>query len=679
MFRSLQLKWKISLIITFIAVIVMVAVSYLTYNNTSDMLLEQINSKIDIIQQSQKNTIADIFSQSERQVVQFAADQDVVNYLYMLHLTLEGDFKSDRLLKSFSYNVRNDSADLRKSIDNSITEIAFSYITSPDGIVLADSRLGEDDEMTDFIQVEKAEDEYKNTSSERIMSSDGENYLLLNSPIYRDNEDLVGYYVIAVPLDVLNKTLSQSYMEEANIQLINKEGIILNHTNTELIGSQCNDPWYLSHIKEGVKSAEVKTGSQYKIIQLLAEDRNMYLGIDVPIKVINDPVNKVRDSILLVAVIGVILIFVTGYFLIGWQLNPLKDLLKAFDLLGKGVIREGILLKDKDTERKDEIGVLSKAFNSMVLQLREVINNIIGAAGNVADSSQQLKVISDEVESSSEQVAEAIQEVASGADNQSENIDNINFKMKNLADGIDTMDRSNQDVETLSKEVNQATEKGQNEIEKVSQQMNNIKLSINEIASGINNLENISNEIDGILEIINSIANQTNLLALNAAIEAARAGEAGRGFNVVADEIRDLAEESASSAGKIRDLIEDIKSETKDATSKMGEGSRQIETGEKTVESARGAFNDIKASIEKVNRGIEKASQAVKSVSGESREITEGLDSIASISEETSASSEEVAASSQEQISYIEEMSSLADSFAAMADELNELIKRFEL
>ncbi|MTI61754.1 MAG: methyl-accepting chemotaxis protein [Firmicutes bacterium] len=679
MFKSLQLKWKISLIITFIAVIVMVVVSYLTYNNTSDMLLEQIDGKIGIIQQSQKNTIADIFSQSEKQVAQFAADRDVVNYLYMLHLTLEGDFKSDRLLKSFSYNVRNDSADLRKSIDSSITEIAFSYITSPDGIVLADSRMEEDDEMTDFIQVLMPEDEYKNTSSERIMSSDGENYLLFNSPIYRNNEDLMGYYVIAVPLSVLNKTLSQSYMADANIQLINKEGIVLNHTDTKLIGRECNDPWYLLQIKEGVNSVEEKTDRQYKIIQRLAEDRNLYLAIDVPIKVINEPVNKVRNSILMVAVIGVILIFVTGYFLIGWQLNPLKDLLKAFDLLGKGVIKEEVLLKDKDTERKDEIGILSKAFNSMVLQLREVINNIIGAAGNVADSSQQLKVISDEVESSSEQVAEAIQEVASGADNQSENIDNINFKMKNLAEGIDTMDRSNQDVETLAVEVNQATEKGQNEIEKVSQQMNNIRLSINEIASGINNLENISNEIDGILEIINSIANQTNLLALNAAIEAARAGEAGRGFTVVADEIRDLAEESASSAGKIRDLIEDIKSETKDATSKMGEGSRQIETGEKTVESARGAFDDIKASIEKVNRGIEKASQAVKSVSGESREITEGLDNIASISEETSASSEEVAASSQEQISYIEEMSSLADSFAAMADELNGLIKRFEL
>lgn len=679
MFKSLQLKWKISLIITFIAVIVMVVVSALTYNNTSDMLLEQIDGKIHIIQQSQKNAIADIFFQSERQVAQFAADQDVVNYLYMLDLTLEGDYKSERLLKSFSYNVRNDSDDLRKSIASSITEIGFSYITSPDGIVLADSRMEEEDEMVDFIQVEKAEDEYKNTSSERIMTSDGEDYLLFNSPIYRDSEQLVGYYVIAVPLNVLNKTLSQSYMEESNIQLINKEGTILNHTNIELIGSQCNDPWYLSRIKEGVISAEVKTGGQYKIIQRLAEDRNMYLGIDLPIKIINEPVNKVRNSILMVAVIGVILIFVTGYFLIGWQLNPLKDLLKAFDLLGKGVIREEVLLKNKDTERKDEIGVLSKAFNSMVLQLREVINNIIGAAGNVADSSQQLKVISDEVESSSEQVAEAIQEVATGADNQSENIDNINFKMKSLAEGIDTMDKSNQDVETLAKEVNQATEKGQSEIEKVSQQMSNIRLSINEIASGINNLENISNEIDGILEIINSIANQTNLLALNAAIEAARAGEAGRGFTVVADEIRDLAEESSSSAGKIRDLIEDIKSETKDATSKMGEGSRQIETGEKTVESAKGAFGDIKASIEKVNRGIEKAGQAVKSVSGESREITERLDNIASISEETSASSEEVAASSQEQISYIEEMSSLADSFAAMADELNGLIKRFKL
>jgi len=206
-----------------------------------------------------------------------------------------------------------------------------------------------------------------------------------------------------------------------------------------------------------------------------------------------------------------------------------------------------------------------------------------------------------------------------------------------------------------------------------------IKKAIQEVASGITNLESISNEIDEILNIINNIAEQTNLLALNAAIEAARAGEAGRGFSVVADEIRELAEESVNSAGEIRKLVEDVKAETNTASKRMDEGINEIQNGEEVVSSAEKSFVEIENKIKNVSAGISSSIGIVADVDRYSENIVEEVGEIASISEETSANTEEVAAASQEQNASIEEITSLADSLSEMSANLNQLVKRFEL
>jgi chromosome segregation ATPase len=215
-----------------------------------------------------------------------------------------------------------------------------------------------------------------------------------------------------------------------------------------------------------------------------------------------------------------------------------------------------------DIKRKDEIGLLGQAYNRMVNQLRDLVTSINDSSKQINDFSSNLKHESEQMGQISHQVVCSILEVANGADEQTSDLDHINNMVKELVESLNKVEEINDSVETLSKQMNQVTDNGQIEMNKIEKQMDTIKYAIQEVASKIEELNDISGEIDSILEIINNIANQTNLLALNAAIEAARAGKAGEGFTVVADEIRELAEESASSAENIKKLIDKIQKES---------------------------------------------------------------------------------------------------------------------
>jgi methyl-accepting chemotaxis protein len=268
------------------------------------------------------------------------------------------------------------------------------------------------------------------------------------------------------------------------------------------------------------------------------------------------------------------------------------------------------------------------------------------------------------VSQASEQINTSMVNVSAGTEKQVLSIDNADKEVHKLDKSLQQLSATNKQVDKLTEQMNQATKKGQEDINRVRRQMENIKAAINDVEEGINNLDNSSNEIDKILELINNISKQTNLLALNAAIEAARAGTAGKGFSVVADEIRSLAEESSKSAGKISVLVNEIKEENKIAIRRMGQGSREILTGEKLVNSAASSFTDI--------------NNIIKDLTENSNMIVKNVENIAGIANETSANAEEVAAASQQQSSYIQEISSLADLLSGMADGLEKMVKKFD-
>lgn len=378
--------------------------------------------------------------------------------------------------------------------------------------------------------------------------------------------------------------------------------------------------------------------------------------------------------------IGVIVLSILVGCVIAYKMNniiakPIRTLQNAVMAIADGdLTNENIHLRSKD-----ELGQLAVSFNKMKDVLKDLLSQIADNASHLSAAAEQLSASTEEVTASSMEMADHAEETSHNTKSSAKFARENAVAMEETAAAVERIVDSSNTLQNSAIGTLDVANQGAADILSAGQQMDTIYASTKLTTELIQRLSKQSEDIENISKVITGITAQTNLLALNAAIEAARAGEAGKGFAVVADEVRKLAEESGQSAGQIVALTNEIQTDTKNVEQAVQESLRTVETGVSIINGAGTSFEKIVKEIDNMKVQIEAVSSVTEEISASAKQVSCSVTEIAVLSEATADQTANAQASSQQQLSTLQEVTAVANDLSNQAMDLQSIVKRFKV
>ncbi len=496
----------------------------------------------------------------------------------------------------------------------------------------------------------------KSVVSDPVMSKSDKKLVVVAAAPITNNGELVGAFAGTIALDAVIKRISEIKAAETGYAfVINKDGLTLFHPN-EKMAMQLNllqDPGIEQSLKD-VAARMVKGEQGLARYAFKGEDKFLAfapipgttwsLGINVPVNEVTAQLDAMRLTA--ITITGVVLVIAILLAIASGITRPLNAMKLMLQDIAQG---EGDLTKRLDESSNDELGDVARSFNLFVKKLHGIIEQVSRTTLQVAASAEQLSTTSNQMASGAEKATDQVNAVATAGEEMSATSGNI---ARNCCMAAES-----------SQLARDAAASGSQVVVETIGVIDSVATRVKDTANIVEDLGKRSVQISAIVGTIQDIADQTNLLALNAAIEAARAGEQGRGFAVVADEVRALSERTGKATREISDMIQAIQNDTKIAVTAIEDGVNEVTKGSEKASDSGKALENILEQINNVSMQINEVATAAEEQTAVTAEISSNMHQISGVISETSSGAQESAAAAYRLAEHAEELRKIVGQF----------------
>ncbi|WP_143317707.1 methyl-accepting chemotaxis protein [Clostridium sp. HBUAS56017] len=533
----------------------------------------------------------------------------------------------------------------------------------------------------------------KSSVSDPIINKSDKTVVVVYAVPIKNNNEVVGALIETTDGNKLSELTNMIKVGETGYAfMINKDGVNIASKDKDKvidmhnpIEEAKNDPTLQSSAENEKKMIKGGKGlGEYTYLGVKkyvgyapVGDTNWSLGVTVTRTEILSELDSLKISVMISSIVFILIGLAILYIIANSISKGIKSTSKHLELLAGGNLCEEV--PPKYLKLKDEVGDMTNSMKVMQESLGNMIRRIKENSSNINMQSESLSSVSEEIANVSQNVTEAISEIAKGTSNQSEDLINVTDILNEFSNKLSEMVTEIHVVDSNSREISLMANDSSSEMNGLNQSVINVSNSFKEFYRKIMALGKDINEINEITNLINNIAEQTNLLALNAAIEAARAGEAGKGFSVVAEEIRKLAEQAKTSSEDISKLINAISNNTDTIVQESITMDDEIMNQAKTIDNSITSFKKIIQAVDEVIPKIEIVKNSAEDIDNDKNAILNRIDGVSSVSVEISSSSQEISASSEEMNASTEEVSAAAQMLNNMTSEMIEEVNKFKV